>query len=196
MSVFGNLRSLSEEAENELKLQIDADTDGIAWAIAKEFEQIEPLEKDVFEYNAPMIPIIQKPTQEGTKYVVEFDMLNKLAKDQKVDVCEAFNMVCAENTIDTDDLYVYLRGSIAKCVTESVTIDNVKNVRKALKTIRTLKENGINLLREEEEVKPEGVDMDGIPTDPDDDTVNTIQDNEDPSVVKGIEDTSEDIAGM
>ena len=38
--------------------------------------------------------------------------------------------------------------------------------------------------------------MDGIPTDPDDDTVNTIQDNEDPSVVKGIEDTSEDIAGM
>lgn len=196
MSVFGNLRSLTEEAENELKLQVDSDTDGIAAAIAKEFEQIEPLEKDVFEYNAPMIPIIQKPTQEGTKYVVEFDMLNKLAKDQNVDVCEAFDMVCAENAIDKDDLFVYLRGSIAKCVTESVTIDNVGNVKKALKTIRALKENGINLLREEEEVKPEGVDMDGIPTDPNDDTVNTVQDNEDPSVVKDIDDTSEDIAGM
>ena len=192
MSVFGNLKSLSEEAENELKLQVDSDTDGIAAAIAKEFEQIEPLEKDVFEYNAPMIPIIQKPTQEGTKYVVEFDMLNKLAKDQNVDVCEAFDMVCAENTIDKDDL----RGSIAKCVTESVTLHNVGNVKKALKTIRAFKENGINLLREEEEVKPEGVDMDGIPTDPDDDTVNTIQDNEDPSVVKDLDDTSEDIAGM
>lgn len=196
MSVFGNLRSLSEEAENELKLQVDSDTDGIAAAIAKEFEQIEPLEKDVFEYNAPMIPIIQKPTQEGTKYVVEFDMLNKLAKDQNVDVCEAFDMVCTENTIDKDDLYVYLRGSIAKCVTESVTLHNVGNVKKALKTIRAFKENGINLLREEEEVKPEGVDMDGIPTDPDDDTVNTVQDNEDPSVVKNIDDTSESIAGM
>lgn len=196
MSVFGNLRTLSEEAENELKLQVDSDTDGIAAAIAKEFEQIEPLEKDVFEYNAPMIPIIQKPTQEGTKYVVEFDMLNKLAKDQNVDVCEAFDMVCSENTIDKDDLYVYLRGSIAKCVTESVTLHNVGNVKKALKTIRAFKENGINLLREEEEVKPEGVDMDGIPTDPDDDTVNTIQDNEDPSVVKDLDDTSEDIAGM
>lgn len=196
MSVFGNLRTLSEEAENELKLQVDSDTDGIASAIAKEFEQIEPLEKDVFEYNAPMIPIIQKPTQEGTKYVVEFDMLNKLAKDQNVDVCEAFDMVCTENTIDKDDLYVYLRGSIAKCVTESVTLHNVGNVKKALKTIRAFKENGINLLREEEEVKPEGVDMDGIPTDPDDDTVNTVQDNEDPSVVKNIDDTSESIAGM
>lgn len=196
MSVFGNLRSLSEEAENELKLQVDSDTDGIASAIAKEFEQIETLEKDVFEYNAPMIPIIQKPTQEGTKYVVEFDMLNKLAKDQNVDVCEAFDMVCAENAIDKDDLFVYFRGSIAKCVTESVTINNVGNVKKALKTIRTLKENDINLLREEEEVKPEGVDMDGIPTDPDDDTINTVQDNEDPSVVKDIDDTAEDIAGM
>lgn len=196
MSVFGNLRYLSEEADNELKLQIDSDTDGIASAIAKEFEQIETLEKNVFEYNAPMIPIIQKPTQEGTKYVVEFDMLNKLAKDQDVDVCEAFNMVCAENAIDADDLYIFLRGSIAKCVTESVTIHNARNVKKALKTIRAFKENGINLLREEEEVKPEGVDMDGIPTDPDDDTVNTIQDNEGPSVVKDLDDTSEDIAGM
>lgn len=195
MSVFGNLRSLSESAENELKLQIDSDTDGIASAIKKEFSQIEELEKDVFEYNAPMIPIIQKPTTEGAKYVVEFDMLNKLAKDQKVDVCEAFNMVCLENGIDKDDLFIYLRGSIAKCVTEAVTLKNVENVRKALNTIRDLKENGINLLREEE-IKPEGVDANGIPVDPDDDTVDTLQDNEDKSTVNGIEDTSERIAGM
>lgn len=199
MSVF-NTTYLAEAAENEYKLQIDSESEGIATAIAKEFKQIEELEKDVFEYRAPMIPLVQKATQEGTKYIVEFDMLNKLAKDQKQDVYSAFTSVCEANNVEANDVYVYLRGNITECVTEAVNESNIKSVRKALDAIRILKENDVNLVREiidedENLDEPEGVEVPKIPTDPKDDTINTLQDYEDAKTVNGIKDTSQAIAG-
>ena len=114
MSVFKDLKSIAESANSELISQIDSENDGLAKAIADEFNQIETLEKDVFEYNAPMVPVIQKDLNEGAKYIVEFDMLNKYATDGGIDIVTAYNNVCESNNIGSDDMYVYLRGSITK----------------------------------------------------------------------------------
>ena len=147
-----------------------------------------------------MIPLVQKATQEGTKYIVEFDMLNKLAKDQTQDVYSAFISVCEANIVEANDVYVYLRGNITECVTEAVNESNIKSVRKALDAIRTLKENDVNLVREiidedENLDEPEGVEVPKVPTDPKDDTINTLQDYEDAKTVNGIKDTTQAIAG-
>lgn len=148
MSVFKDLKSIAESANNELISQIDSENDGLAKAIADEFNQIETLEKDVFEYNAPMVPVIQKDLNEGAKYIVEFDMLNKYATDGGIDIVTAYNNVCESNNIPSDDMYVYLRGSITECCTRPEAFEP-ETLRNSLKAIRNLNENGINLLREE-----------------------------------------------
>jgi hypothetical protein len=148
MSVFKDLKSIAESANNELISQIDSENDGLAKAIADEFNQIETLEKDVFEYNAPMVPVIQKDLNEGAKYIVEFDMLNKYATDGGIDIVTAYNNVCESNNIPSDDMYVYLRGSITECCTRPEAFEP-ETLRNSLKAMRSLSENGINLLREE-----------------------------------------------
>ena len=148
MSVFKDLKSIAESANSELISQIDSENDGLAKAIADEFNQIETLEKDVFEYNAPMVPVIQKDLNEGAKYIVEFDMLNKYATDSGIDIVSAYNNVCESNNIGSDDMYVYLRGSITECCTRPEAFEP-ETLRNSLKAIRNLSENGINLLREE-----------------------------------------------
>jgi hypothetical protein len=150
MSVFKDLKSIAESANSELISQIDSENDGLAKAIADEFNQIETLEKDVFEYNAPMVPVIQKDLNEGAKYIVEFDMLNKYATDGGIDIVTAYNNVCESNNIGSDDMYVYLRGSITECCTRPEAFDP-ETLRNSLKAIRNLSENGINLLREDVE---------------------------------------------
>ena len=148
MSVFKDLKSIAESANSELISQIDSENDGLAKAIADEFNQIETLEKDVFEYNAPMVPVIQKDLNEGAKYIVEFDMLNKYATDGGIDIVTAYNNVCESNNIGSDDMYVYLRGSITECCTRPEAFEP-ETLRNSLKAIRNLSENGISLLREE-----------------------------------------------
>lgn len=201
MSIFNN-SALTESAENELKLQIDSETSGLASAIAAEFSQIETLEKDVFQYSAPMIPIIQKPTSEGTKFIVELDMLQHLSEDTKVDIVKAFHSLCEANNIDDpNDLFVYIRGPLYKTLS-NVNESNMKIARKALENLRSLKEADINLMKDieddplEDDNEPQGVDMGDIPTDPNDDTINTIQDNENPKVVDDLEKTSRAISGQ
>lgn len=189
MSIF-NTSSLTESAENELKLQIDADASGIAAKLAAEFGQIETLEKNVFEYSAPMIPIIQKPTNEGTKFLVEYDMLNCLSRDTKTDILGAFKSLCEANSIeDQNDLFVYLRGPLFKVLT-NVNESDIGLARKALENIRSLKEAGINLVRDEDPLdsnEPQAIEADEIPTDPNDDTITTVQDIENQDDVRDLE---------
>lgn len=194
MSIF-NCASLSEAAENEYGLQVDSDTEGIATAIEREFNQIAELEKNVFEYSAPMIPLVQKSTSEGDKYIVEFDMLDKLAKDAyKSNVYTAFKEVCKVNNLNENDVYVYLRGNVTRYFTESITEENAKKARRALAAINALNENDVNMVREivDDDVdnvdeKP-SVEGDGITTDPKADTIDTVQDFEDPKVVNDVND--------
>lgn len=198
MSIF-NCSSLSEAAENEYGLQVDSDVEGIATAIEREFNQIAELEKNVFEYSAPMIPLIQKSTSEGDKYIVEFDMLDKLAKDtHKSDVYAAFKEVCKVNNLSENDVYVYLRGNITRYFNESITEETAKKARKALAAINALRENDVNMVRElaDDDVenaddKP-SVEGDGIITDPGAETIDTVQGLEDPEVVKDINNTMAD----
>lgn len=193
MSLF-SCTSLSEAAENEYGLQVDTDTEGIATAIEREFNQIAELEKNVFEYSAPMIPLVVKETNEGAKYIVEFDLLEKLAKDaHKSNVYSAFQEVCKVNNLNESDVYVYLRGDITRYFTESVTDENVKKARRALAAINALRENDVNMVREivdDDEVdsaeEMPNVECDGIAADPKSDTIDSVQDLEDPDVVNGV----------
>ena len=72
---------------------------------------IESLEEGVFKYTPSMIPVAARKTAEGTKYIVEFDMLRKLANDLNTPIVESFEMICNENDIDSNDMYVYVSES-------------------------------------------------------------------------------------
>lgn len=80
----------------------------VAESVINEGYNIESLEEGVFKYTASMIPVAMRETSMGTKYIVEYDMLKKLACCESYDAIDAFRAVCEENDIDSDDAYVLM----------------------------------------------------------------------------------------
>lgn len=65
-----------------------------------------------------MIPVCSRETDFGTKYIIEFDMLRKLSNSSSIDICEAYEAVCNENSISTDDTYVFVSESTTNILFE------------------------------------------------------------------------------
>ena len=145
MSIFSSCGILSESS----------DISSIVESASMSYQQIEPLEEGVFKYTPSMIPVLAKNTAEGTKYLVEFDMLQKLAECNDITVHEAFESVCLENGIDEDDSYVLMddpeEDLEEKCCAESVadvdtSIDIERRITNTYNDINSLQENGVNIL--------------------------------------------------
>ena len=111
-------------------------------------ESVDVLEEGVFKYTPSMIPVLAKNTVEGTKYLVEFDMLQKLAEHNYSDICEAFYDVVSENGIDSDNLYVFVSENTAEYINESEMNDFHSNVVDNIKSqVNSLVNNGINIVK-------------------------------------------------
>ena len=145
MSIFSSCGILSESS----------DISSIVESASMSYQQIEPLEEGVFKYTPSMIPVLAKNTAEGNKYLVEFDMLQKLAECNDITVHEAFESVCLENGIDEDDSYVLMddpeEDLEEKCCAESVadvdtSIDIERRITNTYNDINSLQENGVNIL--------------------------------------------------
>ena len=95
MSVFSTCNSLGSSS--------------ILESVMDNVSSIETLEEGVLNYTPSMIPVLAKRTAEGTKYLVEFDMLKRLTSDMSI--VEAFESICDENSIDASDLYVVSKNT-------------------------------------------------------------------------------------
>ena len=78
----------------------------LAESVIQESESMEWLEEGVFKYTASMVPVAMRETTEGNKYIVEYDMVKKLAAHTESTVLEAFTSICEENCISESDTYV------------------------------------------------------------------------------------------
>lgn len=108
---------------------------------------IESLEEGVFKYTPSMIPVAARETSEGTKYLVEFDMLRKLSNDLNTPIVESFETVCNENDIDSNDMYVYVSEASINSVCDAIISESCTgNVMSINYEINTLMENNINIL--------------------------------------------------
>lgn len=145
MSIFSSCGILSESSN----------IDTITESASETYSEIESLEEGVFKYTASMIPVLAKRTAEGTKYLVEFDMLQKLAACDDTTLYEAFQAVCEENGIAEDDAYVMAEDPEEdleeKCCAEavadvetSIAIEN--KILNKYNDIGSLKENCVNIL--------------------------------------------------
>lgn len=145
MSIFSSCGILSESS----------DISSITESASEVYSEIESLEEGVFKYTPSMIPILAKRTSEGTKYLVEFDMLQKLAACNDVTLYEAFQSVCEDNGIEEDDAYVMAEDPEEdleeKCCAEavadvetSIAIEN--RIANKYNDIASLKENCVNIL--------------------------------------------------
>lgn len=106
------------------------------------YDSLDTLEEGVFKYTASMIPVAARNTTEGTKYLVEFDMLQKLASHNNEGIVEAYNSVVEENSIDSDDLYVFVSENTMDLISESTSKASYINYQ-----INDLSDNGVNILK-------------------------------------------------
>ena len=106
------------------------------------YNSIEPLEEGVIKYTPSMVPVHARETVEGTKYLVESDMLNKL----DMPIVEAFNAVCESNDIDPEDTYVAVPDDedIVADIAESAYVES--QVASDVYDTKSLIEAGINIL--------------------------------------------------
>lgn len=111
---------------------------------ANAFNSIETLEEGVFNYKPSMIPVASRNTAEGQKYIVEFDMLQKLAGYENSSITEAFEAVCLENGIDAEDTFVYVSEGTCEIVEESAGSSMAANITR---DINALHNNAVNMLR-------------------------------------------------
>ena len=145
MSIFSSCVILSESSN----------INTITESASEIYGEIESLEEGVFKYTPSMIPVLAKKTAEGTKYLVEFDMLQKLAACDDTTLYEAFQAVCEENGIAEDDAYVMAEDPEEdleeKCCAEAVadveTSMAIENkIANKYNDINSLKENCVNIL--------------------------------------------------
>ena len=117
-------------------------------------ENIETLEEGVLKYTPSMIPVLAKNTAEGTKYIVEFDMLKRIYDDMTI--CEAFDAICEANNIDPEDTYVVTKNtydSISEscdAILGSDSYDDICMYEAQMNidalSIKSLIESGVNVL--------------------------------------------------
>ena len=114
------------------------------------YNSLDTLEEGVFKYTPSMVPVAARNTAEGTKYLVEFDMLQKLAAYNNMGIVEAYESVVEENSIDTDDVYVYVGENTTNSLMESYIGDYESGIAASINyQINRLSENGINILKSE-----------------------------------------------
>lgn len=145
MSIFSSCGILSGSS----------DISSITESASEIYGEIESLEEGVFKYTPSMIPVLAKNTAEGTKYLVEFDMLQKLAACNDTTLYEAFQSVCEENGIAEDDAFVMAEDPEEdleeKCCAEAVAdVDTSMAIENRIANkyndIASLKENCVNIL--------------------------------------------------
>ena len=135
MSIFSTCKSVNESVFTENSMIL---------------ESVETLEEGVFKYTPSMIPVLAKNTAEGTKYLVEFDMLQKLAFHNNTGILEAYETIVNENSIDSDDLYVFVSESSADYIIESeINEYDSGKVNSINYQINVLSENGVNVIKVE-----------------------------------------------
>lgn len=130
MSIFSTCKSLNEA--------------NILESAANTYDSIETLEEGVLKYTPSMVPVHARNTAEGTKYLVEFDMLQKLQKS----IVEAFEDVCEENNISEDDTYVAVPNN--ESAIEDVYVSESSYLKQEISSttddINSLMEAGVNVL--------------------------------------------------
>lgn len=108
------------------------------------YNSIESLEEGVLRYTPSMIPVAVRNTAEGAKYLVEFDMLQKLQKP----IVESFEDVCEFNNINSDDVYVAVPNN--ESVIDDVYVSESSYLKSCIANttsdINSLIESGINVL--------------------------------------------------
>lgn len=117
-------------------------------SVVENCNTIETLEEGVFNYKPSMIPVAARETGEGTKYIVEFDMLQKLAGYENSSITEAFEAVCMENCIDAEDVYVFVSEGTCNLISESYVNDmSTGTIMSINYDMKQLTESGVNMLR-------------------------------------------------
>jgi hypothetical protein len=110
---------------------------------------IETLEEGVFTYTASMVPVAMRETSMGTKYIMEYDMLGKLASGQSMTIVEAYEAVCQENGFNSDDAYVLVNGDETDDIKNAVTQESAyleAKVEDTLSGINSLIAENVNIL--------------------------------------------------
>lgn len=97
-TVFGSCRAFNESN----------DTIQLCESVVELSCGIETLEEGVFHYTPSMIPVQAFNTKVGKKYIVEADMIEKLAMHENTDITDAFSAVCDENGLMESDVYVLM----------------------------------------------------------------------------------------
>ena len=130
MSIFSTCKSLNKA--------------NILESAANTYDSIETLEEGVLKYTPSMLPVHARNTAEGTKYLVEFDILQKLQKP----IVEAFEDVCEENDISEDDTYVAVPNN--ESAIEDVYVSESSYLKQEISSttddINSLMEAGVNVL--------------------------------------------------
>lgn len=112
--------------------------------------KIESLEEGVFKYTPAMIPILTKETDQGSKYIVEFDMIRKLSNSINKSAYESFEAICESNQISEADTYVFVSESTMNTIFESYSNDIETGTLMSINNaIKELQESGVNLLKDE-----------------------------------------------
>ena len=127
----------------------------IVESATEEYSNVERLEEGVLNYTPSMVPVHARETADGTKYLVESDMLNKLSHYSGITMLEAFLAVCEANDISEENTYVAVEDpneSLGEmCCAEAVAdIDMAINIDNKIQNkyddLSSLKEAGINIL--------------------------------------------------
>lgn len=118
-----------------------------------ELEMVATLNEDI-SYSFEAIPIIlQEGVYGNKKYLVEYDMLNKLLESYDITEREAMDKLCEVNNIDYDDFYLVIESAeyYKDIIDEAKTIGgNSLKGRKTnnlIKSIDDLKAQGIKVFK-------------------------------------------------
>lgn len=145
--IFKDLTQLlSESCESEVYEYDDFETEDLL----AELDELEELDEAIC-YTAEMVNVIAQETSYGSRYLVEYDNLNKLMESYGVDEVQALNMVCEHNLLNMADMYVVIESVdyVKEMINEAKSGKGPaksKKLANCSKAIKNLKNKGIKVM--------------------------------------------------
>ena len=153
---------LTEACKSECGECDDLIEDEVEQELEDEYEEVEELEDDI-EYNEDMVPVIQQDIEEGSRYLVEMDVLAKyMISSKEEDPAEALKRIAEANSLEPSSMCIviesddYARELIEEAKTTKKKTGSkfkLNKIASSSKLLKHIKNKGIKVLKKKSKKK-------------------------------------------
>lgn len=164
MSLYKNSFQILKEASGAEDLDSDLDLDDVEVGFEDTFGDIEELDDDELNYTEETVNVFAQETSEGTRFLVEADLLAKFMMAQNItDISEAMTRVAEHNELDVQAMAVVIESDdyMMELIEEArkmkkaggKTKDKAKELQSTIDVVKMVKTKGIKVVKKKSRKK-------------------------------------------